>query len=135
VNGNPQSTPTSARRSSVARSRASVTHALPFLAQCDYIYTLDGGRIAEAGTYPELIACGGEFARLDRKFWGAKAEDAGGEGSAGENGDGDEAQVQVVSLEDALCTSWLAILITSDGICSLEKILTVWMFFALVFVC
>ncbi|KAJ7878238.1 P-loop containing nucleoside triphosphate hydrolase protein, partial [Mycena leptocephala] len=32
-----------------------VTHALYFLAQCDYMYTLDGGRIAEAGTYPELI--------------------------------------------------------------------------------
>ncbi|KAJ7878228.1 P-loop containing nucleoside triphosphate hydrolase protein [Mycena leptocephala] len=39
--------------------------------------------------YPELIARGGEFARLDRKFGGAKAED------------GDEAQVQVVSVENA----------------------------------
>ncbi|KAJ7852231.1 P-loop containing nucleoside triphosphate hydrolase protein [Mycena leptocephala] len=59
-----------------------VTHALHFLTQCDYIYTLDHGRIAKAGTYPELIA-----------------EDTGGEG-AGENGDEDEAQVQVVSVED-----------------------------------
>ncbi|KAJ7824113.1 hypothetical protein B0H13DRAFT_2444703 [Mycena leptocephala] len=81
-----------------------VTHALHFLAQCDYIYTLDGGRIAEAGTYPELIARGGEFARLDREFRGAKAEDAGGEG-AGEDGDEDEAQVQVVSVEDAKARS------------------------------
>ncbi|KAJ7824350.1 P-loop containing nucleoside triphosphate hydrolase protein, partial [Mycena leptocephala] len=32
-----------------------VTHALHFLTQCDYIYTLDHGRIAKAGTYPELI--------------------------------------------------------------------------------
>ncbi|KAJ7872410.1 P-loop containing nucleoside triphosphate hydrolase protein [Mycena leptocephala] len=56
-----------------------VTHALHFLAQCDYIYTLDGGRIAEARTYPELIACGGEFARLDREFGGPKVEDAGRE--------------------------------------------------------
>ncbi|KAJ7833814.1 P-loop containing nucleoside triphosphate hydrolase protein [Mycena leptocephala] len=38
-----------------------ITHVLHFLAQCDYIYTLDGGRIAEAGTYPELIARGGEL--------------------------------------------------------------------------
>ncbi|KAJ7872415.1 P-loop containing nucleoside triphosphate hydrolase protein [Mycena leptocephala] len=79
-----------------------VTHALHFLAQCDYIYTLDGGHIAEAGTYPELIARGGEFARLDREFGGPKAEDAGRESGAGEHGDGDEAQVQVVSVEDAL---------------------------------
>jgi hypothetical protein len=75
---------------------------LHFLGQCDYIYTLDGARIAEAGTYPELVACGGEFARLDRESGGAKAEDAGGESSVGENGDGDEAQVKVVSVEDAL---------------------------------
>ncbi|KAJ7852235.1 ABC protein [Mycena leptocephala] len=81
-----------------------VTHALHFLAQCDYIYTLDSGRIAEAGTYPELIARGGEFARLDREFGGAKAEDAGGEGT-GENGNEDEAQVQVVSVEDAKARS------------------------------
>ncbi|KAJ7865931.1 P-loop containing nucleoside triphosphate hydrolase protein [Mycena leptocephala] len=62
---------------------------------CDYIYTLDGGRIGEAGTYPELIARGGEFARLDRKFWGAKAKDAGGDGGAGENGDEDEVQTML----------------------------------------
>ncbi|KAJ7841445.1 P-loop containing nucleoside triphosphate hydrolase protein [Mycena leptocephala] len=71
-----------------------VTHA-----QCDYIYTLDGGRIAGAGTYPELIARGGEFARLDREFRWTKADDAGGKGAgagAGEDGDGDEAQVHVV---------------------------------------
>ncbi|KAJ7203009.1 hypothetical protein GGX14DRAFT_652344 [Mycena pura] len=42
-----------------------VTHALHFLSQCDYIYTLDGGRIAEAGTSEELIARGSAFARLD----------------------------------------------------------------------
>ncbi|KAJ7811657.1 P-loop containing nucleoside triphosphate hydrolase protein [Mycena leptocephala] len=70
-----------------------VAHALHFLVQCDYIYTLDGARIAETGTYPELIARGGEFARLERGFGGAKADDAGGKGAgAGEDGDGDEAQ-------------------------------------------
>jgi hypothetical protein len=76
---------------------------LHFLTRCDYIYTLDGGRIAEAGTYPELIARGGEFARLGREFWGAEAKDAGGEDGAGEHEDEDEAQVQVVSVKDALC--------------------------------
>ncbi|KAJ7865955.1 P-loop containing nucleoside triphosphate hydrolase protein [Mycena leptocephala] len=64
---------------------ANVSKALFRTGGGDYIYTLDGARIAEAGTYPELIA-----------------EAAGGEGT-GENGDEDEAQVQVVSVEDALC--------------------------------
>ncbi|KAJ6471750.1 ABC protein [Mycena vitilis] len=75
-----------------------VTHALHFLSQCDYIYTLDGGRIAEAGTYPELIARGGEFARLDREFGGAPAE-GGTKGVDGE--EEEEPQMQVVSIEDA----------------------------------
>ncbi|KAJ6548467.1 ABC protein [Mycena capillaripes] len=52
-----------------------VTHALHFLSQCDYIYTLDGGRIAEQGTYPELIAGRGEFARLDKEFGGTAVEE------------------------------------------------------------
>ncbi|KAJ7857869.1 hypothetical protein B0H13DRAFT_1902114 [Mycena leptocephala] len=66
VDDNPQSTPKSARRSSIVlvaqgKPVLQVTHALHFLVQCDYIYTLDHGRIAKAGTYPELIARGGEF--------------------------------------------------------------------------
>jgi ATP-binding cassette, subfamily C (CFTR/MRP), member 1 len=51
-----------------------VTHALHFLSQCDYIYTLSNGRITESGTYAELIVAGGEFARLDREFGGAAAQ-------------------------------------------------------------
>lgn len=51
-----------------------VTHALHFLSQCDYIYTLDDSRIAEQGTYQELIARGGEFARLDKEFGGQAGE-------------------------------------------------------------
>ncbi|KAJ7736405.1 hypothetical protein B0H14DRAFT_2638975 [Mycena olivaceomarginata] len=41
-------------------NRLLVTHALHFLSQCDYIYTLSGGRTrtAEEGTYPNLIAHG-----------------------------------------------------------------------------
>ncbi|KAJ6454129.1 ABC protein [Mycena sanguinolenta] len=66
-----------------------VTHALHFLAQCDYIYTLDAGRITEEGTYAQLIARGGEFARLDREFGGRKSADD------------DDPQIQVVSVEEA----------------------------------
>ncbi|KAF5390738.1 hypothetical protein D9757_004569 [Collybiopsis confluens] len=47
-----------------------VTHALHFLSDCDYIYTMDSGRFAAHGTYPDLIAQNGEFARLDKEFGG-----------------------------------------------------------------
>lgn len=47
-----------------------VTHALHFLRQCDYIYTMNNGRITEQGTYEQLIVKGGEFARLDKEFGG-----------------------------------------------------------------
>ncbi|KZP14241.1 P-loop containing nucleoside triphosphate hydrolase protein [Athelia psychrophila] len=51
-----------------------VTHALHFLSQCDYIYTLKDGRIVERGTHKELVGNAGEFARLDKAYGGAEAE-------------------------------------------------------------
>ena len=56
------------------RTRVLVTHALHFLPFCDHIFVMDNGRIAESGTYRELVAAKGEFARFARKF-GSK-EDA-----------------------------------------------------------
>ncbi|KAG6918643.1 hypothetical protein DXG01_012762 [Tephrocybe rancida] len=50
-----------------------VTHALHFLSHCDYIYTMDDGRIAEHGTYEHLVSMNGEFARLDKEFGGKDA--------------------------------------------------------------
>ncbi|KAH8099948.1 ABC protein [Cristinia sonorae] len=50
-----------------------VTHALHFLSQCDYVYTLKNGRIAEQGSYDDLVSHQGEFARLIEEF-GGKAE-------------------------------------------------------------
>lgn len=50
-----------------------VTHALHFLIHCDYIYTMQDGHIAEQGTYQELVAKQGEFARLDKEFGGSTA--------------------------------------------------------------
>ncbi|KAI0360038.1 ABC protein [Trametes cingulata] len=52
-----------------------VTHALHFLSQCDYIYTLENGRIAEQGTYVELMSHGKEFARLMQEFGGKTKEE------------------------------------------------------------
>ncbi|KZP33097.1 P-loop containing nucleoside triphosphate hydrolase protein [Athelia psychrophila] len=45
-----------------------VTHALHFLSQCDYIYTVKDGRIVENGTHKELVAKAGEFARLNKAY-------------------------------------------------------------------
>ena len=47
-----------------------VTHALHFLSYCDYIYTLRDGYLTEQGTFQELIAANGEFARLDKEYGG-----------------------------------------------------------------
>ncbi|KAH7909505.1 ABC protein [Hygrophoropsis aurantiaca] len=52
-----------------------VTHALHFLSQCDYIYTMNNGVIAESGTYDQLISNAGVFARLDKEFGGHSTED------------------------------------------------------------
>ena len=51
-----------------------MTHALHFLSYCDYIYTLRDGCVAEQGTYQQLIAANGEFARLDKEFGGSGAD-------------------------------------------------------------
>jgi len=50
------------------RTRILVTHALHFLPSCDHILVMDNGRIAESGTYQDLVAANGEFARFAREF-------------------------------------------------------------------
>lgn len=55
------------------KTRILVTHALHFLPQVDYILTIVDGTIAERGTYQELMANGGEFARFVNEF-GSKEE-------------------------------------------------------------
>ncbi|KAG5645528.1 hypothetical protein DXG03_005803 [Asterophora parasitica] len=56
------------------KTRILVTHALHFLPQVDYIYTLVEGRINEHGTYAELMSANGEFAKFVTEF-GASEED------------------------------------------------------------
>ena len=56
------------------RTKILVTHALHFLPQVDYIYTIADGRIMERGTYAELIANGGVFSKFLKEF-GSKQEE------------------------------------------------------------
>ena len=46
------------------KTRILVTHALHFLPQVDYIYTMVDGRVGEHGTYADLMAADGDFARF-----------------------------------------------------------------------
>ncbi|CCM01415.1 uncharacterized protein FIBRA_03466 [Fibroporia radiculosa] len=52
-----------------------VTHALHFLSQCDYIYTMKNGRIEEQGTFNELVDNGCEFSRLIKEFGGTTSQE------------------------------------------------------------
>ncbi|KZT73648.1 ABC protein [Daedalea quercina L-15889] len=52
-----------------------VTHALHFLDQCDYIYTMKNGRIEEQGTYVELMQNEKVFSRLIKEFGGTATKE------------------------------------------------------------
>ena len=74
------------------RTKILVTHALPFLPQVDYIYTIADGQIMERGTYAELMVNDGVFSKFMKEF-GLKQEegdkgadevtDGGGNGEGG----------------------------------------------------
>ncbi|EMD34148.1 hypothetical protein CERSUDRAFT_117637 [Gelatoporia subvermispora B] len=57
------------------KTRILVTHALHFLPQVDYIYTMVDGRISEQGTYAQLIANEGDFAHFIREFGSKEAQE------------------------------------------------------------
>lgn len=57
-------------------TRIVIAHRLSTIRQCDRIILLEGGKIAEDGTYEELIALGGRFARLvERQRLGDRKEE------------------------------------------------------------
>lgn len=58
------------------KTRILVTHALHFLPQVDYIISIENGKIAQQGTYAELMADSkGAFARLLEEFGGGMEEE------------------------------------------------------------
>ena len=48
--------------------RVLVTHSVAYLSRCDRIVVLDEGKIAEEGTYSELIESNGAFAEFLRTY-------------------------------------------------------------------
>jgi ABC-type multidrug transport system ATPase subunit len=50
------------------RTKILVTHALHFLPQVDYIYTIADGQVMERGTYVELMANRGVFSKFVKEF-------------------------------------------------------------------
>ncbi|KAF9237604.1 ABC transporter [Melanogaster broomeanus] len=56
------------KNNTAGKTRILVTHALHFLPEVDYIYTLLDGKIAERGTYDELIASDGAFSKFIEEF-------------------------------------------------------------------
>ena len=59
---------------SEGRTKILVTHALHFLPQVDYIYTIFDGQIVERGAYVELMDNGSVFSKYVKEF-GSKQEE------------------------------------------------------------
>jgi ABC-type multidrug transport system ATPase subunit len=57
------------------KTRVLVTHALHFLPQVDYIYVVADGRLAEQGTYPDLMSQNGEFSKFIAEFGSSKDQE------------------------------------------------------------
>ncbi|KIO14750.1 hypothetical protein M404DRAFT_120129 [Pisolithus tinctorius Marx 270] len=76
-----------------------VTHAIHFLPQVDYIYTISNGTIVESGTYQELVTKDGEFARLDREY-GGRTEDTKDENEGEEASERSVFSPKMVTIED-----------------------------------
>lgn len=56
------------------KTRILVTHALHFLPQVDYIYTIADGKIAEWGTYEQLMKNDGAFSKFFKEFGGKEEQ-------------------------------------------------------------
>ena len=72
------------------KTRILVTHALHFLPQVDYIYTMVDGRVGEHGTYADLMAANGDFARFVNEFGSKESELEKEEEATAEGGDAED---------------------------------------------
>lgn len=85
---------------SVGKTRILVTHALHFLPQVDYIFTVVDGRIAERGTYLELLMReGGAFSRFVKEFGAQEQREEEEEEAVEEAGLEDEIEEDDVELK------------------------------------
>ncbi|KAG1781565.1 ABC transporter [Suillus placidus] len=75
------------------KTRILVTHALHFLPEVDYIYTLVDGRIAERGTYTGLMANDGAFSKFVSEF-GSKEDSTKKEEKAAEGAEIEDKKIQ-----------------------------------------
>ncbi|KAG1785703.1 ABC transporter [Suillus plorans] len=83
------------------KTRILVTHALHFLPEVDFIYTLVDGRIAERGTYAELMANDGAFSKFVFEF-GSKEDSTKKEEKAVDGGKIEDIKIQKGSAGKAM---------------------------------
>ncbi|KAG1831205.1 ABC transporter [Suillus subalutaceus] len=80
-------------KKSADKTRILVTHALHFLPEVDYIYTLVDGHIAERGTYAELMANDSAFSKFVSEF-GSKEDSTKKEEKAVEGAEIEDKKIQ-----------------------------------------
>lgn len=57
-----------------SKTRILVTHALHFLPSVDHLLVMDNGKIAESGSYSQLLAAGGAFSKFVKEFGSEEEE-------------------------------------------------------------
>ena len=77
-----------------------VTHALHFLPQVDYIYTIADRQIMERGTYPELMANDSVFSKFMKEFGSKQEEEEKDVDKIEEEGKGGKGAGAVVALRE-----------------------------------
>ncbi|PPQ64144.1 hypothetical protein CVT24_008774 [Panaeolus cyanescens] len=82
------------------KTRILVTHALHFLPQVDYIYVIADGRIAEEGTYANLMEKGGEFSQFVSEFGSAEKEEEKEEDAVEDAPEEDKERKRVLAREE-----------------------------------
>ena len=85
---------------SEGRTKILVTHALHFLPQVDYIYTIADGRIMERGTYPKLMANSGVFSKFVKEFGSMQEEEEKDVNEIGGEGKGEKGVGTVIALRE-----------------------------------